>query len=199
LRNGKKINSGLPPTQKRANIMPKLITNTQIKKALKNCGQREYLDIILEIVQACPQAREFLTFRLTEDHNEILDKYKKKVRHEFYPTHGDIGNLHLKDAKKAISDFTKLCSDRILSIEIKLYYVENCIEFTNDYGDIGESFYNSAVSVYAQVVKEINAAGDDIYKKFADRLRSCVDNTRNIGYGFHDELYELHSEIIYLH
>jgi hypothetical protein len=35
--------------------MPKLITNPQIKKALKDCEREECLEIILEMVQACPQ------------------------------------------------------------------------------------------------------------------------------------------------
>lgn len=69
-----------------------------------------------------------------------------------------------------------------------LYYVENCIEFTNDYGDIDETFYNSATSVYRQIIKEINAAGLTIYEKFATCLKACVDATSGIGWGSHDEL-----------
>jgi hypothetical protein len=178
--------------------MAKLITNTQIKKALSDCEREECLEIILEIVHACPQAREFLTMKLTENRNEILEKYKQKVRYEFYPPWGGIGRLRLKEAKKSITDFTKLCPDKIMSIEIKLFYVENCVEFTGDYGDIGEKFYNSAVSVYEQAVKEINAADVIVYEKFADRLRACVDKTIDYGWGFYDELKDIHSEIVWL-
>ena len=172
--------------------MAKLITNPQIKKVLKDCEREECVEIILEMVEACPQAREFLTLKFTENHSEILEKYKKRVRHEFYPTNGGFGNLRLKDAKKAIADFKKICPNKIMGIEIMLFYVENCIEFTNDYGDINESFYNSAASVYSQVVSEVNAAGLAVHEKFADRLRACVDDTSGIGWGFHDELYDLY-------
>ena len=175
--------------------MAKLITNPQIKKAIKDCEREECLEIILEISDACPQAREFLTLKFTNRQHEILEKYKQKVRHEFYPSNGGFGKMRLKEAKKAISDFKKMCSDKVMGIEIMLYYVENCIEFTNDYGDIDETFYSSAASVYAQVVKEVNAAGQTIHEKFADRLESCVDDTSGIGWGFHDELYDLYLQL----
>jgi hypothetical protein len=172
--------------------MAKLITNTQIKKTLKDCEREEYLEIILEIVDASPQAREYLTLKLSENQHEILEKYKLKVRYEFYPPRGGIGNLRLKEAKKAISDFRKICTDRTQWIDIMLFYVENCIEFTNDYGDINETFYNSAVSVYSQAVREVRIAGIAVYEKFAERLKACVDDTSGIGWGFHDDLDDLY-------
>ena len=178
--------------------MANLITNAQIKKAIKDCERDECVEIILEMAQACPQAREYLTIRFTENHGEVLEKYKKKVRHEFYPANGGFGRLRLKDAKKAISDFKKLCPDKVMAIEIMLFYVENSIEFTNDYGDINEAFYNSALSVYRQVVTEVNIIGLAVYEKFAKRLRACVDDTRGIGWGFHDELNELYHELEWL-
>lgn len=175
--------------------VPKLITNTQIKRAVKNCEREECVEIILEIVDACPQAREFLTMKFTDNHCEILEKYKKKIQYEFYPPHGGFGKLRLKDAKKAISDFMKMCSDKAMTIDIMLFYVENCIAFTNDYGDIDENFYNSALGIYSQIVKSVNVAGFGAYEKFADRLKACVDDTRDIGWGFHDELYDMYLEL----
>jgi len=173
--------------------MVKLITNPQIKKAIKDCEREKCVEIILEMVDACPQVREFLTLRLTDNRSEILEKYKHKIRIEFYPSYG--GKLRLKDAKKVISDFMKMCLDKMMGIDIMLYYVENCIEFTNKYGDIGEAFYNSASSVYSQTVKEVNAVGLVAYEKFAIRLKACVDDTSGIGWGFHDELCYLYHEL----
>lgn len=178
--------------------MAKLITNPQIKKVVKDFEREECVELILEMAQACPQAREFLTLKFIKNYTDILEDYKKKVRHEFYPAYGGLGNLCLKDAKKAISDFKKICSDKIMVIDIMLYYVENCIEFTNDYGDIDMKFYNSAGSVYNQVVREINAAGFNVYEKFADRLRAAVDNTKHIGWGFPDDLCNSYHELIWV-
>ena len=173
----------------------KLITNAQIKKAVKDCERDECIELILEIAQSCPQAREFLTLRFTENQDDILEKYKQKVKHEFFPSRG-FGRLNLREAKKAISDFKKLCADKNMVIDLMLFYVENCVEFTNDYGDISEAFYNSAESVYSQVVEEVNIAGISAYQKFANRLEAVVKNTSGIGWGFHDCLQEIYNELV---
>jgi len=172
----------------------KLITNAQIKRAIKDCERDECVEIILEIVQSCSQAREFLTLKFTENQNDILEKYKAKVLYEFYPPRG-YGRLNLREAKKAISDFKKLCADKNMVIDLMLYYVENCVEFTNDYGDINETFYCSAESVYDQVVKEVNNAGISVSEKFAVRLEAVVNNTSGIGWGFRDCLRETYNEL----
>ena len=170
----------------------KLITNAQIKKATKGFGRDECIGLILEIAESCPQAREFLTLKFTDNQNDILEKYKQKVKYEFYPSRG-FGRLNLREAKKAISEFKKLCSDKIMVIDLMLFYVENCVEFTNDYGDIDERFYSSAESVYEQVVKEVNDSGMPTYEKFAERLEAVVNDTSGIGWGFHDSLQEIYN------
>ena len=172
----------------------KLITNAQIKKTIKDCERDECVDIILEIVEFCPQAREFLSLKFNENQNDILEKYKDKVRNEFYPPRG-FGRLNLREAKKVISDFKKLCPDKVLVIDLMLFYVENCVEFTNDYGDIDERFYNSAEDVYEQVVTDVNNAGMLTYEKFADRLEAVINNTSGIGWGFHDCLRDIYDEL----
>ena len=176
----------------------KLITIAQVKKEIKNLEQNEYIELITEIVQACPQAREFLTVKYSdaENINEILEKYKQKIVFEFFPKN-DIGRLDLRQAKKAISDFKRICSDKTMEIDLMLLYVENCVEFTATYGDMTESFYNSAASVYSQIVKKINASDRATYNIFAQRLKSAAENACH-GWGFYDEMIDLHEEIVWL-
>ena len=173
----------------------KLLTNTQLKNAIKDFENDELIKLITDISQACPQAKEFLTVKFTdtESINGVLEKYKQKIEHEFYPKRG-FGRLNLKEAKKAISDFKKICPKKEMVIDIMLFYVENCVEFTADYGDINEAFYSSAVSVFGQVVKEINSCDIEVYKIFANRLKSAADNACQ-GWGFQDEMKDLYSEI----
>ena len=53
-------------------------------------NQVECIELILEIVQACPQARELFTIKFTDNQSDILEKYKLKVRYEFYPPRGSL-------------------------------------------------------------------------------------------------------------
>ena len=176
----------------------KLITNAQLKKLLNDLKKDEYIYLITEIAQTCPQAREFLTVKFADNDNinEILEKYKQKVAHEFFPQRG-YGRLNLREAKKAISDFKKICSDKAMAIDLMLYYIENVNRFTDKYGDIPESFYNSAYSVYKQVIKEINSDDIELYNIFAGRLKSAAEDAMK-GYGFYDDMTDLYYEIVWL-
>ena len=176
----------------------KLITNAQIKKLLNDLERDEYIYLITEIAQACPQAREFLTVKFADNENinEILEKYKEKIEYEFFPKRG-YGRLNLREAKKAISDFKKICSDKAMAIDLMLFYVENCVKFTDSYGDINENFYNSAISVYSQVIKEINSGDTELYEIFADRLRLAAEHACH-GWGFYDDMIALYYEIVWL-
>jgi len=181
-------------------FMPKnnLITITELKKSFKDLPQGDLVSLVTDIAQACPQAKEFLTVKFADNKNteKILESYKKKIAYEFFPPNG-FGRLNLREAKKAISDFKKICPDKTMAIDLMLFYVENCVEFTDTYGDINESFYNSAVSMYNNVAKEINAADETLYKKFADQLKSAAENAC-AGWGFQDDMMDTYYNIVWL-
>ena len=170
----------------------KLITITQLKGALKDLSQKELIELVAEISKSCPHAKEFLTVRFLGDTKELMHKYKKKIEHEFYPSRGH-ARLNLREAKKAISDFKKISSDKALHIELLIFYVENCVDFTDDYGEINESFYNSGESVFEQAVKTLNAAGEDVYKQYEQRINQIVDKSMNGG--FSDILAHIRDDI----
>jgi len=176
----------------------KLVTITQIKKSLQEYTRDEFIELITDMAQACPQARDFLTVKFSscENVNEMLERYKQKVEHEFFPKRG-FGRLNLREAKKAISDFRKICTDKAMGIDIMLFYVENCIDFTSQFGDINESFYDSAINMYGTVIKEINYGDIELYRLFADRLKLAAENACE-GWGFQYEMMDLHSQIDWL-
>ena len=177
----------------------KLITEAKLKKSLSGKTEDELTELILDIAKSCPQAKEFLSIKLSarETAIEILEKYKQKIEHEFYPKRG-FGRLNLREAKKSIFDFRKICPDKIMGIDIMLFYVENCVEFTSDFGDINETFYNSAASVFSAVVNEINSCDKAVYENYAERLEAVVANAID-GWGFKDELSDIYYEIAWVH
>jgi hypothetical protein len=73
-----------------------------------------------------------------------------------------------------------------------LYYVECGVEFTNDFGDINENFYISIENAYETSLKLIDE--ERILSKFKNRVFKVVNETRNIGWGFHDCLCEVYYE-----
>jgi hypothetical protein len=67
------------------------------------------------------------------------------------------------------------------------FFLEQGVAFTNSFGDIDASFYNSMVSMYE---KDTGACAreEDYYRALADRLLEVVTDTEDIGWGFPDAL-----------
>jgi hypothetical protein len=112
------------------------------------------------------------------------------VKNEFFPERGE-PKLRLGEAKKTIREFEKITQNVRYSIELKLFYVEMGVAFTNAYGDIDERFYSSIESMYQTVIEMLNDADNrEWYQLFGERVEAVVKNTEGIGWGFHDSLAE---------
>jgi hypothetical protein len=176
----------------------KMITVTQLKKALSGYSAGELVTLITEIFAASSQTKEYLTLKFAAEDSieDVLERYKKKITNEFFPDRG-LGRLDLQAAKKAMADFKKICKDKAMVIDIMLCYVENGVEFINNFGDIKASFYSSGYSVFRDVVGEINSGDKELYDRFAQRLR-WVAESASAGYGFYDDMQDLYYEIYWL-
>jgi Family of unknown function (DUF6155) len=156
----------------------------ELKKELKKLDQANLIDLIIDLYQKNKPVMEQLDFRFNPNETELVKSYKKKVLEAFYPKRGD--QFHLKIGKQAISDFRKLKTKPDSLADLMIYYVECGVRLTREYGDIDENFYSSLESVYQDVMKLI--AINDLYEKFEDRAFKIVEDTKNIGWGFHDFL-----------
>jgi hypothetical protein len=163
---------------------------TDIKKELRKLDKEKLVDLIADLYKKNKSVKELLDFYVNPNEKEIFLKYKGKVYEAFYPKRGD--RFKLSDGKKAISDFKKLEASKELLSELMLFYTETGVEFTNEFGDINEPFYNSVVSVYSNALTLMHK--EKILDKFADRAKKIVDDTSGIGWGFHDELGDVYNE-----
>jgi len=75
----------------------------------------------------------------------MLEKYRGKIVEQFCPARGE-AKLKLGEARKAIKEYWKATGDVSGKAELLMTYVEQGAEFTCDYGDIDERFYNSLES-----------------------------------------------------
>jgi hypothetical protein len=173
----------------------KLLTPAKLKKALLACSEEELVEILTELSSKFKPVGEFLTLRFggAELESDVLDKYKKIIRNEYFPARGD-GRARTKVARDAIRDFCKICTDRANYIDIMLYFVENCMEYTDYWGDIDSAFYNSAESVFYDAVKEVGNHSGEVYRRFEDRFLTII-TTANEAYGFRDAMQEIFSQI----
>ena len=170
----------------------------ELKRELKTIEHKELIQIITELYKVNKDAKLYLTNKFKGE-EAIFDLYKitkQKVKDEFFPDRG-LGKLRLSEAKNAISNFKKLTSDKQKTTDLMLYYVELGTEFMNVYGDIDAKFYYSMASMYSKVVTECNK-NEKLYETFKERLYLIVLATEGIGWGFHEDIYEIYYSLAWL-
>jgi len=163
---------------------------SDIKKELKKLDKEKLLELVADLYKKNKSVKEYLDFFVSPNEKDLFFKYKDKVYEAFYPKRGD--RFKLSDGKKAISDFKKLETSKELLAELMLFYVETGVVFTNEYGDIDEPFYNSISSVFSNALKLMSK--ENILDKFADRAKKVIDDTYDIGWGFHDYLCDVYAD-----
>jgi hypothetical protein len=161
-----------------------------LKKELAGFDKKKLIGLISELYDKNKSVREYLDYYLKPNENASLETFKVKVREAFYPKRGF--GLKLAAGKKAISDFRKLSPTMESLIDLMIYYVECGVEFTNDYGDINENYYLSLERTFRDALSLIDK--HLLHDSFKDRVLMILDETENIGWGFHDTLVTFYCE-----
>ncbi|MDQ0885140.1 TusA-related sulfurtransferase [Paenibacillus sp. V4I9] len=170
------------------------ISIPELKKQLKTYKAEELVSIIIDCYKSSSDVKSYIHMMLEPENteNQLFDEAQKKILHQFYPERGE-PKLKLAEAKKAISEFSKLCNNEARTIDLMIYYVELGVDFTNEYGDMYESFYYSMGSMYHNALQKITADnGSGLFHLFRDRLKGIVQDSGGVGWGFHDHLVEVY-------
>jgi hypothetical protein len=156
-----------------------------LKKYLKTLTKEELINHIIELDKKYKPVQEYYQLYLNNDVEAVLNKYKKQIEYEFYPARGE-PKMRLSVARKAVTDAQKLGLPPGAMADIMLFYVETGVQFTNDYGDINEPFYNSMENMYLKALKFLDSEG--LLSEFENRARNIVDKSADTGWGFYDTL-----------
>ena len=105
------------------------------------------------------------------------------------PTRG-LDQTRLSVARKAVSDYRRVSRSKASLVDLMLYYVEVGIECTKTYGDMNERFYDSLGNMYKWAVKLI--VENELEELYERRCRRIVEESSEIGWGFHDWLREIY-------
>jgi len=160
----------------------------ELKSELQKLDKADLIKHISELYKKFKPVKEYFDFYLSPDELEILNRYKERVQEGFYPKRGD--QLKLSISRKAINDFKKLGTSVDALADLMLFYVECGVEFTNDFGDINESFYISIETTYAKTLELISK--ENLLSKFEERAGKIVEESSEIGWGFADYIAEVY-------
>jgi len=162
-----------------------------IRPQLNAWSKSAVIALVKDLYDHAADNRDFLEarFQAEDSGGAALEKYRQKIIGQFFPRHGNgIGKLKLGEARKAIRDYRKATGNLAGTLELLMTYVENGTQFTCEYGDIDEGFYNSLDSVLAEFARLLIKEGPEFYPRFQDRLQQVESAASNIGWGYCDSV-----------
>ena len=163
-----------------------------LKRYLKPRSREELATDIVDLFTRFDSVRDYYHTRLApEDETFVIEKYKTVIKNEFFPARG-LGQARLSVARKAVSEYRKVSRSKASLVDLMLYYVEVGVEFTNTYGDIDDAFYEGMGNMYKWAVELI--VGNELEELYERRCRRIVEDTSDIGWGFHDRLIDIFEE-----
>ncbi len=165
--------------------------STELKKTLERFDKKELIRLIIESAKLNKDNMEWLEIELQKPDElpELLKYYKMKISKA-------LDSNDFTAAKKAISDFKKASPDRENLIDLMIYYVEKGTKITLDCGDMYEDFYTKLENVYIDAIKLLNEWGDTkLIEKFRPRMETLVNKTEDVGWGYHDVLWDWYDEL----
>ena len=116
-----------------------------LKEYLNTRSKEQLVDEIADMFGKLDPVQEYYQSKLNLGYSEeVAEKYKSIIKHEFFPSRG-FGQARLSVARKAVNDYKKVSSSKYGVADLMLFYVETGVRFTNTYGDIDEPFYNIQV------------------------------------------------------
>ncbi len=164
-----------------------------LSAALDKLGKRGLSGLILDLYGMDSRNREFIETRLSLS-ADPLKPFKAIILDALHDDMSSEKPLSISRAKKAISDYKKASGNKDGELELMIFFVERGTFLTAEYGDFGESFYDSMVRMFEKVVQWVKAGGADMEARYRERLNKIVDSSKDIGYGYHDDLdYFYHS------
>ena len=169
---------------------------TELKRQLNAMDKAELISILCKLYKANKQCQAILDVEVCGASAEapLIESCRKKIHAAFFGR-----QLSLKNARAVISDFRKASQNKENIAVLMLYYVECGVEFTNLYGDIDERFYSSLESMFADFFMILNSMeNDSFYRRQSKRIRAVFEDTRNIGWGFSDEIARIYFDICFL-
>jgi hypothetical protein len=160
-----------------------------VKTALADFDRDALMALIRDLYGLSATNKHFVHARLGIGQDPLAE-YKRIVSDCMYPDVYRNRPVQISRAKKAVSEYRRAASDIRGEIDLMIPFVECGNQFTLDYGDIDENFYDSLLSMYSGAVKAVVELPQSEQESFRERLRQLTESSNKIGWGYHDGLCE---------
>lgn len=171
--------------------MTKKLTEKALEKKLQNMSKEECIQMIMSFYRFDKTAEQIINLQMVGDSygNELLEKYKKRLYKIFNPSDIVRMGFSIDTAQQVLSEFADICvnDNGKWYGDLALYFAECATDFTMDYGDIDENFYDVLGDAYHDAI--VAASKDEkLYKLWKDRLESILHDFAGFGWGMEEYL-----------
>ena len=161
---------------------------SDIRQHLATWGKPALLALVKDLYDAAGANRDFIQARCNaEEGGAALESFRKRVIEPFYPERGE-AKLKLGEARKAIREYRKATGHIPGTIELLLAYSEAGAEFTNDFGDINDRFYDSLCSALDEMADLVKREGEEAWASVSGRMEKLAASTDGLGWGYGDHV-----------
>jgi len=164
-------------------------TWSEVKSKVVKLDQKQLIQIVGDLYRLSKENQEFLNARFGVL-DDPLAPFKKSIEESMYPDIYRDKPIQISKAKAAIRRYSKAVGDISGEAELKTFFVECGNRFTVEYGDMDEGFYNALNLMYKEAIDKILILPVEQRDDFRERLEEIMESSRNIGWGYHDELRE---------
>lgn len=170
-----------------------------IKPILSGFSSTQLLGIVQDLYHFSEPNAAFMQARFLSDgtNADHLTVYKKRIQQAISPKQPWKQNVRLAEGRRAITDFKKANGNISDTLNLMVYYVKCGNDFTLEFGDIDEAFYNSMGSMFSKVVQILLEQHDqNLLAEFLPTLEAEFHRVDGkMGWGYPDELSEYLAEL----
>ena len=171
----------------------------EMDKQLRELPVDDVIKLMKGLHDLSPQNKAWLRAKIlpvTQDTKYLEDCRRKVANFVYKETKGMPSMPRFREAKKVISEYRKSTGDLRGTLDLMLTYVERGHEFTLDFGDIDEPFYDKLIHTLEHFAMELrrSPAKYELYELFRSRLMAIRRNS-DIGWGYGDFIQETVDEL----
>jgi hypothetical protein len=168
---------------------------SDVKKSIALVDRSELIQLIAGLYRLSKGNRDFLHARFSIGEDPI-GPYTRIIEEGMFPDVFKNKPVQISTAKKAINEYSRAVGDASGEAELMTYFVECGNQFTVEYGDIDEGFYDALLRMYARAINKVLSLPDEEHKEYRERLRRVMVTSDRIGWGYHDGLCEQYYEAV---
>lgn len=169
-----------------------------VKAVLQDWERDRLIGLIQDFHKLSAANADFLYARLLDaDAAQTLAPYKKRIKQAISPAQPWKQDVQLREGRKAISDYKKASGDVRGILSLMVYYIQCGNDFTLEFGDIDETFYDSLCSMLDQVKRQLLVENDhNLAAEFIPGLEQEFQRIDGqMGWGYPDEFGEQVAEL----